>query len=546
MSINQFIIIGAMIIVGAIFFLVAQNFIFGWTGSTQESMYKAQAEEIVSIIQRAASEQGQYFYYCLDISLSNISIKNGILTYQKDNSKFLFPIPKEINETELIQTASVCVLKENDSLSLSGEKPKCNLDSMCTIDECKENCPDCYGPDDICKGDGLCNKNIGESCLNSADCSCQAGVCCPSSFNSDEKGCSNTANISRSSECWCTSQCEGGLNCNPTYPTFTGYQNACCEPTKGWNGTECVALQCPTSNLCPGAPTTGGEGDGAWTDANGNLCCPLTDSGISGPVCSNKHCCPTSKPKWCDRPSTGSARCMDQTEYQNEGCKPTLDCNSINSLSDLPSSWDWRNVNGQNWMPPIRDQGQCGSCWAFSAIGAVEGTYNIEQSTPGANTDLSEQDLVSCSGAGSCAKGGWPSDALRYIRSSGACDENCFPYREADVSCQRCSDVSSRLWKIASYTHESNMFEIKKAIACKGPLSITVMPWPGYGAGHAIVAVGWNDNAQSCNVGNSGNGCWIIRNSWGLGWGDRGYGTLGYGTNGAEENDYSVTDVKSP
>jgi len=523
MATNEFIILAGMIIVGFIFFLVAQGFISGELLSTKEKMYQTESQEIVSLIERSTSEQGPYFYYFREISFSNVSVKNKVLTYQKGSLKFLYPVPKEVEDSVLENVTSICVLKKTGDIKLLDKCPKCNMDSLCSQDECREDCPDCYGPNPICVGDGFCNKGIGENCESSIDCPC-SGLCCPASPDSNSNGCSNIGNIERSKQCWCTSQCQSGLECNPTAPTFSSYPKACCDPHKGWDGTDCVNIECPESNKCPGAPMNGGNGDNAWTDINGFACCPFSDVGdISGPVCSSSHCCPTAKTKWCGRPASGSPRCMDETEYKAEKCSPTISCDSIKSPSDLPSSWDWRNVNGMNWMSPMRDQGQCGSCWAFSAVGTTEGTYNIEQGTPGANNDLSEQDLVSCKGTGGCS-GDWEDHALNIIKSSGICNEACFPYQASNAACNRCGDWQNKLWKINNYAGVSTDFERKKALVCNGPLAIDLTFLP-----HAVTLVGYDDAKQE----------WVIKNSWGVINGvfhgirhEKGYGYIPYGTIG--------------
>ena len=87
---------------------------------------------------------------------------------------------------------------------------------------------------------------------------------------------------------------------------------------------------------------------------------------------------------------------------------------------DLPDHFDWRDQHGQNYVTSIKDQQQCGSCWAFSAVGALEGHANAFYNNPSLDINMSEQDLVSCSGAGTCG-GGWPSLALSYIQQSGVC-----------------------------------------------------------------------------------------------------------------------------
>ncbi|RLA94130.1 MAG: hypothetical protein DRG69_05830 [Deltaproteobacteria bacterium] len=224
-----------------------------------------------------------------------------------------------------------------------------------------------------------------------------------------------------------------------------------------------------------------------------------------------------------------------------------IPCNPCDPNSRLPSRFDWRDYYT---LSPIRDQAVCGSCWAFSAVGAVEGTYIVEQGG-GVTVDLSEQNLVSdCGCSGSC-NGGWPHEALNYIKDSGIVDESCFPYQSQHCvyegsddkihccnssasavhgctvctcdgkcsnpcSCDRCSDWSNRLWRIATYDDVSNdIEEIKRALICHGPLSVVSMNWR-----HAIVLVGYDDDLNG--------GSWIIRNSWGTNYGNNGYGTIPY------------------
>lgn len=208
----------------------------------------------------------------------------------------------------------------------------------------------------------------------------------------------------------------------------------------------------------------------------------------------------------------------------------------------LPSSFDWRNYEGYNWMTSTKDQGLCGSCWAFSAVGAVESNYRIEQKLPSLNIDLSEQYLVSdCSDAGDC-DGGLDSRALEYIRTDGITDEDCFPYSWTGLfgkhCSDRCSDWYNRLYKIYSWREVAlTRSEIKKALINEGPLSVTIYV-DGYfdlngvykcdeanPAGlHAVDLVGYNDEGQY----------WIIKNSWGL-LGDLLQGTkIGYGECGLE------------
>ena len=75
-------------------------------------------------------------------------------------------------------------------------------------------------------------------------------------------------------------------------------------------------------------------------------------------------------------------------------------------LEDPPTSFDWRNFNGGDWMTVVKNQGSCGSCWSFAAVGVVEAQYNLLENNPDLDLDLSEQYLVSnCSGAGLVVEG---------------------------------------------------------------------------------------------------------------------------------------------
>ncbi len=195
--------------------------------------------------------------------------------------------------------------------------------------------------------------------------------------------------------------------------------------------------------------------------------------------------------------------------------------------------FDWRN-NGGNYVTPIRNQKGCQSCWIFAAVAAIEAQLEIEAGQPNWDPDLSEQELVSCTGY--ACEGGTPGRALRYAMTSGVTTESCMPYEADDsIACwDRCDDSDQRSWAVTSYARVGKSTEEFKAALEYGPLISTLKTSTDFyhyesgiyepsfeeteeGDGHAILIVGWNDDA----------GAWICKNSWGRGWGEDSYGVTG-------------------
>ena len=238
---------------------------------------------------------------------------------------------------------------------------------------------------------------------------------------------------------------------------------------------------------------------------------------------------------------------------------------SISTESFVPLYLDWRNEEGQNWMTSVKDQGNCGSCWAFSAVGTTEAIYNIFENDPSIDLDLSEEFLVTdcVTTVGSCC-GGWPSAAFGYIKDNGIPDEACFVYGDDYCSCfdtgtctctysgtdicsdftcsDRCPDWDTRLTNITDYGFVSNdRSDIKEAIYKIGPLSASMGIGDSFGgdwdediyrceiddgANHAIILAGYNDYGEY----------WVVKNSWGADWNDDGYFKVGYGECAIENN----------
>ena len=178
------------------------------------------------------------------------------------------------------------------------------------------------------------------------------------------------------------------------------------------------------------------------------------------------------------------------------------------SASAYPSQWDWRNRHSQNWVSPVKNQGSCGSCWAFSGVGSTEGIINVYYNQQ-LNIDIAEQDSV-CRHPGSCANGGYVSWPLAELKTTGLVTEDCMPYVASDTVCNKCAD--QKPWKITNYVSiVSDDESLKRAIVEQGPITFGVRSW-----WHAITAVGWETDA-------SGQTIWILKNSWGTGWGESGY-----------------------
>lgn len=204
-----------------------------------------------------------------------------------------------------------------------------------------------------------------------------------------------------------------------------------------------------------------------------------------------------------------------------------------------PANFDLRNVNGRNYITPIRNQGGCGSCVAFGSIAAIEGTARYTKQDPNYAIDLSEAHLFYCYGrqtGHSCSTGWIPNEALDAVKGGGLVDEACFPYTDHDQDCGgRCADWSGRLTKISNWQNlTGRAADIKTWVSTKGPCVACFAVYNDFFAyksgvyhhvsgelagGHCIAIVGYDDAA----------GCWICKNSWAASWGDNGFFKIAYG-----------------
>ena len=207
-------------------------------------------------------------------------------------------------------------------------------------------------------------------------------------------------------------------------------------------------------------------------------------------------------------------------------------------LLGLPATLDWRHNPLSNYVTPVRDQGNCGSCWAFATTGALESYLLIKNNQLKPDlTNLSEQILVSCSRAGSCS-GGYIDRASDFIRDIGLPGEPCYPYTATNGNCRKaCNDWQSNTDWIDSWsfvaTTSPTVDAIKNALYAYGPLVTTMDVYTDffyygsgvyrygvgtYEGGHAILIIGYDDTSQ----------CFIAKNSWGIGWGEGGFFNIAY------------------
>ncbi|KAK9284916.1 hypothetical protein L1049_024097 [Liquidambar formosana] len=193
----------------------------------------------------------------------------------------------------------------------------------------------------------------------------------------------------------------------------------------------------------------------------------------------------------------------------------------------LPESVDWRAAGAVN---PVKDQGSCGSCWAFSTVAAVEG---INQIVTGELISLSEQELVDCDRSYNAGcNGGLMDYAFEFIIDNGGLDtEEDYPYTAVDGTCALSRKKNSKVVTIDGYEDVPPFDEmsLRKAVASQ-PVSVAIeasgMAFQLYLSGiftgecgtaldHGVAAVGYGSE--------NGTDYWIVRNSWGGDWGENGY-----------------------
>jgi len=211
------------------------------------------------------------------------------------------------------------------------------------------------------------------------------------------------------------------------------------------------------------------------------------------------------------------------------------------NLKDLPTSVDWRT---KGIVTPIKNQGQCGSCWAFAAVGSLEGQNALKTKTL---TSLSEQNLVDCSwsqGDMGCL-GGLPDNGYKYIISNKGIDtEKSYPYVgwPGFICSYDAKNIGATVSKYVDLPSQDES-ALQKAVATVGPISIGMDAshdsFQTYKSGiyndpacnatsldHGVTVVGYGSDG-------AGKDYWWVKNSWGTSWGLAGYFKLARNQNNA-------------
>jgi len=213
-----------------------------------------------------------------------------------------------------------------------------------------------------------------------------------------------------------------------------------------------------------------------------------------------------------------------KTQVSSYGCK-----SFSSSASGTPSVIDWRTLGA---VTSVKDQGQCGSCWTFSATGAIEGAWAI---STGKLVDLSEEQLVECAtgvsyGSHGCS-GGQMEGAFKYVIEHGQCSLSAYPYTSGtgkSGACQKCTSVAHL--SSCSDVKPNDQLSLKAAVA-QQPVAIAIEAdtryFQSYSSGvltssscgtnldHGVLIVGYGEE--------SGQKYWLVKNSWSESWGQNGY-----------------------
>ncbi|KAK0407652.1 hypothetical protein QR680_003513 [Steinernema hermaphroditum] len=214
--------------------------------------------------------------------------------------------------------------------------------------------------------------------------------------------------------------------------------------------------------------------------------------------------------------------------------------------ASLPTNWDWRNVSGVDYCSPNRNQHipvYCGSCWVFGSTGALNDRFNVARKNRWPKTMVSPQEIIDCNGRGTC-QGGDVADVYEHAKKEGLVEEGCNNYKAINEKCtpfNRCGSCwPDNCFAIQNYTRyyikdwgkvhgrENMMAEIHRG----GPIACSIGATPKFELNYTSGVYSEKSNLESNHIVSvSGWGIeketnteyWIVRNSWGEAWGERGW-----------------------
>jgi hypothetical protein len=230
-------------------------------------------------------------------------------------------------------------------------------------------------------------------------------------------------------------------------------------------------------------------------------------------------------------PPTGQGTSGITTSTGQGGSFTNSKCD--NSSSSIPSSWDWSTCG---WNAAVLDQGSCNSCWAFTSSEVASAKHYI---LTGEVVEMSPQQLVDCANQNNGCGDGWPMNGLNYIQNRGLESIASYPYVDASgVSRSTCKpNPSENVVKPNTFTNvqqENSLSsaKLKELIYLNGPVISVINAnelTSNYSGGilsatsgcnsqvnHAVLITGWGTDPQAGEY-------WIVKNSWGVGWGDAGF-----------------------
>lgn len=230
-----------------------------------------------------------------------------------------------------------------------------------------------------------------------------------------------------------------------------------------------------------------------------------------------------------DMPNEEFRRKMNGYRMREKPVKGAATFLPPSNVGDLPAEVDWRK---QGYVTPVKNQGQCGSCWAFSTTGSLEGQWFKKT---GKLVSLSEQNLVDCSGkqGNQGCEGGLMDQAFQYIEDNHGIDTEAFyPYKGINEQCKFSpANVGANDTGFVDVTAGSEA-DLQTAVATVGPVSVAIdaghSSFQLYSHGvyhsflcsekrldHGVLAVGYGNT--------EGKDYWLVKNSWGTAWGMDGY-----------------------